>query len=147
MAFQKGNKYSLGLTNNGRPPLYDTVQELEEKINKYFNEECIPETIGEHIIWNYPTVCGLALYLGFAQRKSLLDYKGRSDDFCNTIKRAVTVIENSYEQRLSMNNATGSIFALKNMGWKDQSQIDQNINGSMTWNEVKNYEEKKEENT
>ena len=33
-------------------------------------------------------------------------------------------IENGYEKRLFENNPTGSIFALKNMGWKDKTETE-----------------------
>lgn len=121
MAAPKANKFALGNTG-GRPPYFATVADLEAKIQDYF-DSCQPEMFGDQIIYNPPTVTGLALYLGFAQRKSLLDYKER-EEFCNTIKRAISCVENAYEQRLSANNPTGAIFALKNMGWVDKQEVE-----------------------
>ena len=35
---------------------------------------------------------------------------------------ALLIVENGYEMALRENNAAGSIFALKNMGWKDKTE-------------------------
>jgi hypothetical protein len=35
-----------------------------------------------------------------------------------------SMVEMSYEQKLSSKDVTGAIFALKNMGWKDKSEMD-----------------------
>jgi hypothetical protein len=122
MAAPKGNKYAVGNPNSGRPLNFKTPKELEKKINAYF-KSLKPKRVGRDLIPTYPTVCGLALYLGFAQRKSLLDYKERKV-FCNIIKKAVTFIEEHYEQRLNTQGCTGAIFALKNMGWADKIETD-----------------------
>lgn len=34
------------------------------------------------------------------------------------------MVEMAYEHKLSSINVTGAIFALKNMGWKDKSEMD-----------------------
>lgn len=112
--FEIGNKFSVGLENTGHPPIYKDVDSLIEKINEYFDLE------------GKKTTCELALFLGFASRQSLYDYKG-NPEYSYIIKRALLVIENGYEERLTESNATGSIFALKNMGWKDSQSIDQTI--------------------
>ena len=70
------------------------------------------------------TVCGLALALGFSQRKSFLDYEGYGPEFCNTIKAAKLRVEAAYEERLAGGNAAGPIFALKNFGWTDKQEIE-----------------------
>lgn len=95
----------------GRPPKYKTVQELEDKIEEYFNQN--PEQ---------PTQTGLALYLGFESRQSLFDYKGK-DEFSYTIKKAFSRIDNQHEKRLYESANSGSIFYLKNRGWSDQMDI------------------------
>jgi len=43
------------------------------------------------------------------------------------IKRALLMVENSYEKRACENNATGPIFVLKNMGWSDKTEIKQEL--------------------
>ncbi len=93
----------------GRPRRFKTPKAMQLAIDEYF------DTI-EKI-----TICGLALHLGFAQRKSLLDYEGYDPKFCNTIKRAKSRVEAYYEEHLVENNAAGSIFALKNFDWTDKN--------------------------
>ena len=51
----------------GRPRKYSTPEEMQIVIDKYFEDN--PK----------PTICGLALALGFAQRKSLLNPVYRCD--------------------------------------------------------------------
>lgn len=115
MAAPKGNLYALGNTG-GRPPHFSTPDELNTKIKEYF-DHCLNNN--ENI-----TITGLALFLGFADRQSLFDYEKR-DEFSCIIKRARMTVENSYENRLYTHSFGGGIFALKNMGWKDQQEIEQ----------------------
>lgn len=123
MAAPKGNKFALGLTNNGRPPKYSNVDEIEVKINDYF-DSLLDEQKQEYT--TRPTITGLALYLGFCGRQSFYDYITKKD-FSYIIKRAQTIIEMSYEEMLLSKTATGAIFALKNMGWKDKSEVEQTV--------------------
>lgn len=106
----KKNIFELGLSKAGQPPIYDSPEELKEKIIEYF------ESLGED---GKPKITDLALFLGFASRQSIYDYKDRPQ-FSYIIKRACMVIESYYEGRLSENSPTGAIFALKNMGWIDK---------------------------
>ncbi len=117
MAAPKGNKFALGLTTNGQPPKYKLPCDLEQKCFDYFTH-CIDEK-------ESPTVTGLALFLGYASRQSIYD-NNKNIDFSYILKRAVMVIENHHEERMDGNNVAGSIFVLKNMGWKDK--IEQDIN-------------------
>lgn len=135
----------------GRPPIFDTPDKLQEKIDEYFiwingEKGQAVEKDGELIQqWNrYPepaTITGLALYLGFESRQSFYDYETR-EDFSYTIKKARLKIENEYEKKLSSNAVTGSIFALKNLGWKDKTEQDLNVHGAIIWQEQKTYETK-----
>ena len=118
MAAPKGNKFALGLTTNGRPPIYKTPEELEIKINDYF-ESLYDKDSGE--FYERATITGLSLYLGFDSRKSFYNY-GEKKDFLHIIKRAQQVVEMSYENMLGSKAAGGAIFALKNMGWKDRTE-------------------------
>ena len=95
----------------GRPRKFSTPEEMQTAIDKYFEDH--PK----------PTICGLALALGFAQRKSLLNYEGYGEEFCNTVKRAKLIIEDSYEQELRSNHVAGPIFSLKNFNWADKQDI------------------------
>jgi len=129
--------------DNGRPPHFKTVEELQLKIDKYFNGGLKKRTIfvgkgdnKEAIEIEVPTISGLAYFLGFESRKSFYDYEKR-DGFLYTIKRARLFIEQEYEEQLQVGNTTGAIFALKNMGWIDKTHSDittndKDINNQLT---------------
>lgn len=101
----------------GRPPKYETPEELEKKIDEYFEDV------------TKPTITGLALFLGFESRQSFYDYE-KNGNFSYIIKRARLHIESIYEESLHSQSCTGAIFALKNFGWKDKQEVEQN--GIMT---------------
>lgn len=123
----------------GRPPKYKSVDEIQEKIDAYF-ESCKGEPImvdGEPYLDKYgnpvlinaqpPTVTGLALALGFTTRKSLLDYQGKAE-FVNTITRAKMKIEAYAESRLyDRDGQRGAEFSLKyNFRWaQEEKKIDE----------------------
>lgn len=118
-----GEQKNLG----GRPPLYATPEELQKKIDQYFLE--CPDKIKK---WDAAgtateipviTISGLVLYLGFCDRASFYDYEKR-EGFSHTIKRARTFIELEYEKALRSTTPTGAIFALKNFGWVDKSEVE-----------------------
>lgn len=100
--------------DKGRPPLYDNPEELIKNAEAYF-AKCVEE---ERAI----TSSGLALALGFSSRSSLFEYK-QKEGFSVPVKKALLRIEQSYEEKLSSGACTGSIFALKNFGWKDTQTI------------------------
>lgn len=110
MATKIGNKYALG-NDGGRPAHFETPEQLHAKAMEYF-EHC--ESNREKV-----TVTGLCLFLGFSSRSSLDDYEKRGDEFSYIIKRSRLAVENSYET----SGQTIDIFALKNMGWKDKSEM------------------------
>lgn len=114
----------------GRPLKYETVQEIENLANIYFEETPKDE-------W---TVTGLALALD-TSRQTLMNYEDR-DEFFDTIKKLKTKIENQYEISLRKNGRSGDIFALKNFGWKDKTE--QELTGALAinWNEQRTYETK-----
>jgi hypothetical protein len=95
----------------GRPPKYKSPEELQEAIDAYFE------------LTDKPTISGLALALGFESRQSFYDYE--QGDFSYTIKRARLQIEAVYEQKLHGAQCTGAIFALKNFGWTDKTEVEQ----------------------
>lgn len=102
----------------GRPLNFKTVEELQEKIDNYFNS-CDEES--EPI-----TITGLALALG-TSRETLCEYEER-DEFVDTIKTAKLRVQHAYEKRLVRRGNGGDIFALKNFGWKDKSEVDNTLN-------------------
>lgn len=132
MVFKKGNRFSVGLTNNGRPPKFESAEKLKEKAIEYF-EYCEGEYDEDSKEWirhpERPTMTGIALFLGFASRQSMYDYGKKEpndeNDYSYLIKRIRMMIENKYEDMLGSKNATGAIFALKNMGWVDKQEIEQ----------------------
>lgn len=120
----KGNQNAIG-NNGGAPPFYDTPEALQLKIDEYFNGGANKRTIyteerGYQI--SLYTLAGLAYFLGFESRQSLYDYEKRVE-FSYQIKRARLRIEMNYEENLSDKSPTGSIFALKNMGWTDRQEL------------------------
>lgn len=94
----------------GRPPKFTDPVELEAMLDYYFENEPVL------------TMTGLALHLGFCNRQSMYDYENKPE-FSDTIKRARTMIEMSYEKDIKTGDGTtGHIFALKNFGWTDKTQ-------------------------
>ena len=95
----------------GRPPIFETPEQLEKAIEAYFDAK--PKV----------TITGLALHLGFCDRQSLYDYEEKEQYSC-IIKKARLRVECAYEENLATGTPTGSIFALKNMGWKDKHETE-----------------------
>ena len=98
----------------GRPRKYDTPEEFDEKVYEY-QAHCRSE--GEPVTWT-----GLALFLGFSSRQSIDEYL-KYDGFSDSVKRAKTFVEYEYEKRLCGDKPTGAIFALKNFGWADKTEL------------------------
>lgn len=115
MAAPKGNQFAK---DHGRPELYSEPEAMQEKIDQYFAET-------KNI-----TITGLAFYLGFESRQSFYDYE-KKESFTYTIKKARCRVEQYYEENLLSKYATGAIFALKNMDWKDKIVSDQNHSGEI----------------
>lgn len=142
----------------GRPPIFETPEQIELKINEYFEyvkgesreqEIEYPQEKGnnkktkERVWVRHPeplTITGLALYLGFASRQSFYDYE-KDGEFSYAIKRARLKIEQSYEYALHGTSPTGAIFALKNFGWKDKQEVEQSgtlkVDHTITGMEIK----------
>lgn len=110
---------------SGRPPVFRDPQDMLEQIEEYFAFGLTIKTIicGKApnqypVEVQVPTITGLCMYLGFESRQSFYDYE-QKEDFSYIVKNARLAIETHYEEQLSVGNTVGSIFALKNMGWKD----------------------------
>lgn len=136
----------------GRPRKYDTEEELQAAVDAYFihikgaKSTKVHEGGSIEESWErHPepaTVTGLALFLGFESRQSIYDYE-ENGLFSYIIKNARLRVECEYEKRLSTSQSpTGAIFALKNMGWKDKSEIDHLAPVPVIWKEEKTYETK-----
>jgi len=120
----------------GRPPLFENEIKMQEAIDLYFNNGVkkriivIGKADNKQIVEiPVPTITGLCYFLGFESRQSFYDYE-KIPEFSYTVKRARLFIEQEYEEQLSYGNTTGAIFALKNMGWIDKKEIDNNNNNS-----------------
>lgn len=131
----------------GRPPIFASVEEMQEKIDKYF-EQCegtekvdeegnvFTDKYGDPVMFGRKplTVTGLALALGFNSRQTLLNYQGK-EEFMDTITRAKTRIEQYAEERLfDKDGANGAKFSLANNfeGWNEKQQIEANVNSDLT---------------
>lgn len=97
----------------GRPPIYNTIEEMLPALEAW--EEKIK--LGES-----PTITGLCLALDFDSKDTLYAYRDKKE-FSYPIKRAILFVEHGYEKGLKENNTSGSIFALKNFGWKDKQEL------------------------
>ncbi len=89
----------------GRPPKFTSPDDMQVQIDLYF-VEC--EEKG-----NYPTVMGMALFLGFCDAQSLLDYQLRKKNktkFAGTLKRAKTRIFESKMQSAARGEMDKTIF-------------------------------------
>lgn len=100
----------------GRPLKYETPEELQILIDEYFESTPMER-------W---TITGLAIALD-TDRSILCNYEQR-DEFSNTIKRAKRKIEHAYEMHGMEHRSAFDIFRMKNMGWQDKSEVDQNVN-------------------
>ncbi len=114
----------------GRKPMYDSVDEMQEKIDAYF-QDCdgtlltdeagkpvlrngVPVRVGKHP----PTMTGLALALGFATRQSICNYRKKAA-FEWALTAARSRVEMYTEERLfDRDGAQGAMFSLlRNFGW------------------------------
>lgn len=114
----------------GRPLLFKSPEELQEKIEEYF-EWCdnrtrtvYSEKTGEIMITSPApyTMSGLARRMGI-DRKTLLNY-AEKDKFFHTIRDARQRVEEDVENRLlETKNEKGAMFSLtNNFGWQKDAQ-------------------------
>lgn len=105
---------------SGRPLKYQSVEDMQRDIDKYF-AECDEKQ-------KPYTVSGLAYALG-TNRQTLINYEDKRD-FFDTIKEAKAKIERFNEEMLYNKDVstTGVIFNLKNnYGWKDKQEIEADV--------------------
>ncbi len=127
MAAPKGNRFALGCNTSGRPPIYETPQQMIARAIEYFEIETNSTGICK------PTISGLMFHLGFASRQSFYDYKTKSEEFSYTCSELITFIESCYEKNLHGFAWAGSCFALKNINSKDwKDEVTQNQNQVVT---------------
>lgn len=105
----------------GRPLKFKSVEDLQEKIDAYFNTTGLQVDKNGKEYYKPITITGLALALD-TTRETLMDYQNK-DEYSYTIKKAKLRCENFAEENLFMGKSpTGSIFALKNYGWSDKTE-------------------------
>lgn len=133
----------------GRPMLYESKEELERKIEEYFDKcagHMLEDDEGKPVLnkWDEPvilgakppTMTGLALFLGFSGRQTLLNYHERQE-FMDAITRAKSRIEAYAEARLyDKEGVNGAKFNLQNnFGWRDKQEVEAvntNLNADLT---------------
>jgi len=104
----------------GRPPMFESASELEEKFDSYFARQ---DAEGRPY-----TVVGLILFAGFSSRQSFYDLEGR-DGYVDVCKRARLRIEEQLNEKLlaGQGMVAGPIFALKNhdpSSWRDKHETE-----------------------
>ena len=120
-------------TKTGRPLIFKSIAELQEKIDEYFSwcdnavKTIWDEKKGIEQVISYPapyTMSGLARRLG-VDRDTIVNYSHR-EEFFPTIRAARERVHEDVETRLmSTRNEKGAIFNLKNnFGWKDETKAD-----------------------
>ena len=118
--FTIGNLFAM---HNGRPPIFESEDEFVAKIAEYLMWE-------EKTSKGKYTIEGCALYLGFASRQSLYDYKERGARFSYMVNRFLLFMQHYHAQRLTwVGSYQGSSFWLKNFGgYTEESTVNQNQN-------------------
>lgn len=110
-------KKTIKKSKGGAPKKYKTAEELQKKIDAYFEDCDIKE--------KPYTVTGLALACNLS-REQLINYS-KDKEFYDTIKKAKMRVLENLESRLydKKTFTPGIIFGLKNnYGWKDAQQLE-----------------------
>ena len=114
---------------------------MSEAIEKYFKDcegKALTDEDGNAVTDKYgapviigahpPTVTGLALWLGFKTRQSLLNYQARTATFNDILTVAKSRCEEYAERRLyDRDGFNGAKFSLTNnfKGWRDKPEEEQ----------------------
>ena len=118
----------------GRPLKFKTVEELDEKINEYFEttgwitREVYDKKKQEVVsvpVYEPATITGLAVHLD-TSRETLREYKERKE-FVDTINKAKSKCEHSLEYgalTFNLNPAMAIFSAKNNYDWKDKTEQD-----------------------
>lgn len=102
----------------GRPPKFNSIEELEGKIDEYIEERLKNKEM--------PNKAGLCHFLDI-DKSTYCEYKKDNHRFSHAIKRFEKITENAWVQRLGGNSPTGAIFYLKNAfkeDYKDRHETD-----------------------
>lgn len=120
-----------------RKPFYTSAEEMQIKIDMYFHDcegRIVLNSKGEPMLNKYgevvyegrrpPTMSGLANALGFMDRQSLLEYRGKKE-FRETLFKAKSRIEQFCEEQLfTRDGCRGAMFSLANnfKGWRQEKE-------------------------
>jgi len=122
--FKIGHLWSLG-NKGGQPPKYKTHTEVHNQIGEYLQWE---ETASK----GKYTLSGVALFMGFATRKSFDDQGERDSKFLYVINRYRLFLKHYHEQRLTwVGSFQGSKLWLTNYGGYIEEST-QNIHQTVT---------------
>jgi hypothetical protein len=126
--FTAGNLFSMH-NNGGRPPVFETVEQIAEMIAQYLEwEDNQKGKEGKGIY----TLTGCALFLGFASKSSMDDQAKRSAEFSNVINRFKSFMTHWNEQKLYWGGTyMGSQFWLRNHGGYSED-VNQNLKHTIT---------------
>lgn len=142
-----------GKNDTGKPPYFKTVEEMQNAIDAYFSEcdnnkveVAIKSENGAKVVMvTKPrpyTIEGLCEALGFMDRSSLLDYEkdpAFQEYFHTVIRKAKNKITRNKLEGGLMGDFVGNVvmFDLKNnSGYKDKTEIDNNLQLSQTVSET-----------
>lgn len=102
----------------GRPRKWNSKEELQSMIDKYW-EYCEE--------YNKPmTIAGLAYYTN-VDRQTIYNY-AKNEEYFDTIKKARDRIMLGLEEIAIEKGNAGTIFVMKNYGYKDKQEIDHSSN-------------------
>lgn len=129
MPAPKGNLFAM-YNNGGRPPRFETAEDLANKIAEYLeweDEHKRPDSYSGAGKGLY-TLSGCALYLGFNSKASIDDQIQRGEEFSNVISRFKLFLTHWNEQKLYWGGTfPAAQFWLKNWGgYSDESTVNQN---------------------
>ena len=110
----------MELRKIGRPLKIESPEQMKKILDEYF------ATTEENKI----TITGICLALDL-DKSTFYDYEKR-EEYKDIVRKARMIVENSYEMSLRENGRTGDIFALKNFGWKDKTEIENTTNNKVT---------------
>ena len=99
--------------SGGRPLKFQSVELLQAGIDDYFEITPVEQQC----------ITGLAVHLD-TSRETLCNYETK-DAFFDTVKKAKQKIGLVYELRGIGKGRSYDIFTLKNMGWKDKTEVEQ----------------------
>jgi hypothetical protein len=142
------------LTKGGTLPKYTETEPLIERINEYFESGCesertvVEDGVAVVLKEKTPTIAGLALFLGFADRSSIYNYMNRnlSQRLSYIIKMAVSKIDEKHEGRLYLDKCTGSIFFSKHRGMVESAKSVENNDETVTEWDIRENLRKEESN-